>query len=418
MLKDMLDIKFIRGFKNFTFLSFGNIISQVISFIGMLFIMNILGTKSYGIYTTAFSFVGFFSLFTLNQMNKVLIREGAEKVEQLGKLLQRYFGLNASLAGISIILCLTAAIFSPYENQLKIYIGILAFDLIFQTFNGYINTIFQVVEKMQYMAFVNILQRVTFVIFAILFLYLGYGILSLILIMLFSRIIILYINYKLSRNFIKFRIRRGINFDPKIMKATMIFSILLFLGYLSYRIDILMISFLRPMEDVGIYGAATKLMDPFWRFFNFISIAFFPVFVKHFKKGQISGKKFFSLTALATTIVLFITIIIIFCARFFIPIFLPKYIQAIPIYSVLVFSFAIHMASSPFNFSLQATHNEWTLLKINWIPPLLNIIGNIILLYYFGLIGIAISTLIVLSTSFLIKGIAGWIVLKKQGKFY
>ena len=95
-----------------------------------------------------------------------------------------------------------------------------------------------------------------------------------------------------------------------------------------------------------------------------------------------------------------------------------EYRHTIPIFSVLIFTVVVHLTSVIFNQSLSATNNEVILLKISWIPPIINIALNITFLYYFGLIGVAYATLIVHIIYLLLLMFFSYFTLKKQGKIY
>ena len=72
-------------FRNIGYLTVGNIISQIISFIGALYIPNLLGPERYGVYNTVFAYVGIFSVFTFSGLNKVVIRESSKDIKNTMK---------------------------------------------------------------------------------------------------------------------------------------------------------------------------------------------------------------------------------------------------------------------------------------------------------------------------------------------
>jgi O-antigen/teichoic acid export membrane protein len=52
--------------------------------------------------------------------------------------------------------------------------------------------------------------------------------------------------------------------------------------------------------------------------------------------------------------------------------------------------------------SLQAANYEKLLLKIVWIPSAANVVLNLVFLHFFGLIGIAYSTLVVVAINYFV----------------
>ena len=54
------EFKFFRGIKNASYLAAGNIVSQLISFVGLIYIARLLGPDDYGVYVTVGAFVSLF----------------------------------------------------------------------------------------------------------------------------------------------------------------------------------------------------------------------------------------------------------------------------------------------------------------------------------------------------------------------
>ena len=80
-----------------------------------------------------------------------------------------------------------------YPLQVKLYIIIFSLTLVYTSFFGFFGTVYQAAEKMRYNAALNILNRILFVSFAIAFLYMGFGILALIIIVLVFTLVSFYI---------------------------------------------------------------------------------------------------------------------------------------------------------------------------------------------------------------------------------
>ena len=291
MLKDSTIGTVSKIGKNLSVLTVGNIISMVIASIGFVAITHFLTDEEMGAYIAIPIFVTIFNFVTLNQMNKVVVREGTKNLKEMGKFIEKTIGIKMVAACCAILFCLISALISPYSYEWKLYVAIFSLFLIYSTFNGYFFSIFQAHEKMHFMAYLIVLQKVLHIGLTFLFLLLGYGLFALFIIYLVSSFIVLYINYRLARKMVNFRLFPGVYWDLKLIKPTIVLTMILFLGYLTYKIDIIMVSFMRPPGDVAIYGVAQRMVDPFWQFFNLVAIAIFPFFVKTYKKGRIKAIK-------------------------------------------------------------------------------------------------------------------------------
>jgi len=405
----------IQGIRNASYLAVGNLISKVIVFVGVIFIARLLGPEDYGIYVTVGAFVGFFQIFLVIGLSKVIVREGSKDIDSAEKIFNRTIGFQNLLVLLSTVLCIVVSFFMPYEAQTKLYIILFSSQLAYLGYKNYVGSIYQIKEKMQYMAFFEILNRFLFISLSVTFLYLGFGLLTLFIIAFLSYVVTTFIDYNYSQRFMKFDFFSKMHFDKDIMKPAFVFSLLAFLNFLINRVDLLMISFLGTSADVGIYGVSYKVAQQGMMLRNVTAMAFFPMFVKIFHNGSVKGKKVIIYS------VLFLAVILMGCTgiSFFVKdiisfLFGSEYMQSGAILSVLIFYLGFAWATLPFTISLQATHNEIFFLIPNSIMAVLNVILNYILFLRFGLIGIAYSTILVWVIGGLIMGVFGYSRMKKK----
>lgn len=410
---------FISVAKNFSSLFIGRMIIQVLAFVGFYFLVNYLGGHGYGILSVVMSFVTLFHIFTINQLNKVLVREGSKNIKRLESLYRKTTGLKTFMALFSILVCLIAIFFTPYENQTRLLIALFSLNLIFLAFEGYLYVPFQALEKMHYIAIFQVMNKLIYYSLTILFLLLGFDVLAVLIIMLASNFFTLLLIFISSNKFVKIKFRRGLYRNKKIIVPTLILSTMMFLSFLTYRIDLIMISFFRPYTDVGIYGVSIRLLDPGTGIGHLLSMAVFPIFVKKYNVGRINWRSIVKYSAIMGIVLLIIASILSLFSRLIITtLFKPEIYPAIPIFSLLIFTIVVNIIGLPFYQSLIATHNEKHVLKIIWLAPALNIILNYFFLMKFGLIGVAYSTLIVVSLSTLMSIFLFFFLLKRQNKIF
>jgi len=406
-----------RGLKNASYLTIGHFLSIVINFFGFIFIARLLGPSDYGIYVAVAAFVGLFNIITFRGLNKTILREGAKDLDQMEGFFEKTMGIKILFTSIAIIVCIIISFVSPYSLQERFYIIIFSFTLIYNSFNGFFQTVFQATEKMQYNAALTILNRILFVPLSIAFLYMGFGLLALFIISLFSHFFTLIINFRLTKKFLIFKFWNKIKWDKSILRPALIFSILSFTVLLTTKIDVVMVSWLSTPKDVGIYGVAYQITDIGVTLRGILAIAFFPIFVKTFHKHIVGWKKLFKYAfSLGFGLLLLATVGALLSKQVITLLFGVAYSDSGVILSVLIFYMVFIFFTIPFSNALQATHNEDKLLKVCWIGPCLNIGLNYLFFKIFGLIGIAYSTLVVSSVSIFIIVLITWRTLKKQKK--
>jgi len=411
----MIDIK--RGLKNTFYLTAGKYLSQIISFLGIIFIARILGTENYGIYVTVGVFVRFFEFFQMRGFNRVIVREGCKDIAQLAVYLEKTIFTRRILGILTVGICLIFLPFTNYEPLTRIYIIIASIQLAFTAYGGYIRTIFITHQKMEYIAAFDIIKTLLYVAFAIIFLLCGFGILALILVGLIMELVILFASYHISRNYVHFNPFAKICFDKKILKPALTFSLLMAVGFLATRIDLLMISFLgKDSSDVGIYGIAYKFADQLVILSSAFTTAFLPLFINKFHNDKVKSSWLLKNSILFFLAILALTAVVsLLCKPMIVFMLGREYAESGYILSILIYYASIWWATLPYSLAAQATHNEKYILVARIVMAAMNIPLNYILFLRFGIIGIAYSTLIVYSAGSLLMIFFIHGAMKRQG---
>ena len=408
---------FINGIINASYLMVGNIISQIINILAFVYIAKKLGPENFGIYSTITAFVGIFSVFTLNGLSKSLIREGAKNLLRFSDILENTFGIKLFAVIFSLIICNIVAYFTHYNYQTKLLIVLFSLELLEIGFSSFLSTIFQVIEKMKYLAFFSIISKILFSFLSILLLYLGYSVIAVLLSHLASRFIILIINFLISKKHIYVRFRPSFKIDRHILKSGIIFTMIGFINTLATRIDIIMISFLSTSADVGLYSVPYKVVLEGEIIRGLLSTAFFPIFVKTSKKEK-SLCLIFKYSSLLLVSMLTACLIFSYFAKDIVTlIFGEEFYESGNILRFLVFALVFSYYTIPLTLTLQSTDREKSLLLNSFAIAILNIPLNFIFFHKFGLIGIAYSTLIVyLSSAVFLSIITYKSISKKSNK--
>lgn len=405
-----------RGLKNASFLSLGNLVSQAIGFVGFLFIARLFGPEKYGIYVTVLAFVTFFEIFDLSGLLKVIVREGSKDVESLERTLNDTIFLKTIFFSLALVLCIGASFLTRYSPTTRALILLFSLELVYSGLESFLSAIYQTVEKMEYLAAFTVLTRLLITVLSIVFLYLGAGVLVILIVNLSSRYFVLLIDYIYSRKFAKFRFNFRLRVDPRILKATIIFSLMGIINTVAIKIDVLMISFLSVSKDVGIYSVAQEFVKEGVILRNMAAMAFFPIAVKRFHSGTVRARTLirYSLT-LFFGVLAGCLVLSFFAPNIIVLFFGDKYAASGQIFRYLLFSLPSAFFMLPFTTALQATHNEQFLLIVFTLAAVLNVPLNIVFFTKFGLIGIAYSTLVV----FLAQGVALYVLsirkMKQQG---
>ena len=410
--------QFGRGFKNASYLGMGTFVGQVIGFIGFLFIARMLGKEQYGIFVIVMNFVFFFHIFTLPGLQKVIVREGSKDTAGFSKVLDHTIGLRFVFICIAMALCVGVSFFTAYSPLVKTLIIIMSAEIIYFGLDSFFSAIYQTAQRMQYIALFQLYLRILVTGLSIAILLLGGTVTVILVVNLFSRFLVLFLNYFRTRRFFKFKLNFRIRADSALIKATFVFSLMNFINAFVIRIDVLMVSFLTNEENVGIYGVAHELGREGILLRNILATAFFPIAIKFFTKNQIKVRTIFLYSLILFGIVSLGSLLIFFFSEdMVVLLFKEDFRLSGQILKALVFYLPFAFFILPFSTSLQATHNEKLLIPIYGMSALMNIPLNLVLYHRFGLVGIAYSTIIVYFLQSVVLMFVATKFLKRRGHF-
>jgi len=385
-----------RGLVNASYLTIGNLVSQIIGVFGFIYIARMLGPESYGIFITVTSFVGLFTLFTLKGLNKVIVREGCKDLDELSEILNHTIGIRNTFIIFSIILCIISTELTNYSTQVKFFIILYSLELAEFGISTYLSTIFQASEKMKYLAIFDIANRLLITSFSIFFLFMGYGLLELFLVHLCCYLLIIICKYYTSKKIAKFNFLSPVKFDETILRSAVVFSLIGFLNIFVVRVDAVMISLMSTSTDVGLYGVAFKISREAILLRNIAIVSFLPILVKRFAEGPVKQFTIVKYTFGFFFLILFLTLGSLYFIDDFIRIFFgDEYASSAKILKIMSFYLCFWWAVFPYVTAAQATHNEKLILFPILIMAILNIVFNYVLFYEFGLIGFAYSKVLV-----------------------
>jgi len=360
--------------------------------------------------------VGLFGFLTLSGLNKVIIRESAKDLTKIKQILEDTIGLRNLFSFLAAFVSLFIALFIDYDSGTRFYIIIFSVSLIISGFQSSIYTIYQSFEEMKYLSFFAIARQILLVPLSILFLKLGYGILSLIIISLVINFTILVVNYAYSKRFLTFKLFSKIRFIKYYIKSGFNFTLFEFLNTLSGKIDLVMLSFLTTPKNVGIYALAYQIAEKGLIIRDPISQSLFPYYSRKLHNGNIQSKTLFKHTLIIVAPSLVISFLVVLISQNIIVTFIGyAYSQSANILNVLIFYLIVNYGAIPFGLALQAINYELKIVYLNVIRAILNIVGNFILFEYLGIIGVAYSTLISITFITLSQIYIGYRVTYKRG---
>jgi O-antigen/teichoic acid export membrane protein len=237
------------------------IVGTLVSLAVVALITRYLGNYGFGYYTTALTFVTFFSIagdLGLTLVTTQLIsRPGANQA----RILSNLFAFRVLSAAAILLIAPLIVVFFPYDPIVKQGIAVTALAFFFVLLNQVFVSLFQKELRADRIAVAEVVSRLVMFAATALVLWFDWGLMGILWSMAIANGVSFFIHYYYSRPYAKI----GFAFDWSLWSDIMsrawplVLTIVLNLVYL--KTDTLLLSLLKSPTDVGLYGAAYKVVD-------------------------------------------------------------------------------------------------------------------------------------------------------------
>lgn len=399
-MRTAIDIRstgFKRYFSNTSWLMGHRVLSMVVALFVGVYVARYLGPERFGLLSYAGSFVGLFTALAILGLDGIMVRELVRAPERRDELLGTAFWLKAGGAAL-MWLCIAAAIpFTNNDVQTNILIAIIAFGIIFQTFNV-IDFNYQAEVKSKFVVYAHLVQLVVSSITKLIFVWISAPLVWFACVFLLDAVVhavgltAMYLKNTGTIWYWKWRweTAKQLLKDswPLILSGVMV--------SIYMKIDQVMIKEMLDAERVGYYAAAVRLSEAWYFVPMAITSSVFPAIINAKKQSEeLYYQRLQKLYDLMVWLAVAIALPTTFLAPWVIKILYGE--AFLPAAGVL----SIHIWAGVFVF-LGVASGKWLLTEnlqifstINTsIGAIVNIILNYILIKNLGINGAAISTLI------------------------
>jgi len=383
--------------KNTAVLLAANIISKALSFFYIIYAARYLGAEGFGILSFALAFTGIFVVFTDLGLKLLIVREVARDKSLAGKYLGNIVLIKIFLVMITFGLIAIIINLLGYPEQTIKIVYIIALTVIFNTFTGMFDSIFQAFEKMEYQSLGQILHSILMfsgVLFAISQKFSIVGFAS--IYFLASVIVLGYSFIVCVREFVLPKIEINWGFWKSMIKTALPFSLTIIIAGMFFNIDIVMLSTMKGNEFAGWYKAATNLVF----FINTIAVSFiyaiFPIMSKLFVSDKTTLKtaiekssKYLFILALPISVGIFLL-----ADRFILLIYGAEFAYAGIALRILSLYLPLRVISHVTGWTLASIDREPLRTLSAGIALCLNVCLNFIFIPVYGIAGAGIATVI------------------------
>ncbi len=269
-----------KNSKNIAYQSVAQIIPRAVMFVFVLYLAKALGSSEYGKYEFAVSVGYLVGMFFELGGNMILTKHVARNFYS-----SIYHAVKIRLISIltALVLFYSVLFLLDLYSDIRLYIAYASIGIAFSSMMNLYFAFFRGAGKMNYEAFTLILQKVLFVVLAIVFLISdksgSKAVLAFMLSMIAGFIIVYVIFLKNRSHYAAQDNRQEISFKDYFRDVLTLALVDVF-SNLYYRLNQVFIEHYRGFEEVGVYGAAHKIVEVFINFPSILLIVLFPAFAK------------------------------------------------------------------------------------------------------------------------------------------
>jgi O-antigen/teichoic acid export membrane protein len=246
---------------NFSIQLVGKALSVIVGLFAIAIITRVLGTESFGEYTTAITYLQMFGVvvdFGLTLTLVVMISEkGADEERTVGN----FFGLRLVTGFLLFSLAPLSVLALPYSSvvQQAVLVGALAYFLMGGA--TMLVGIFQKHESMWRAALAELINRIVLLAFVCFFAWLRPGVVEMVLAAVIANAIWLFAMIRLAKPFVKVSPRFEWSFWKTIFSRSWPIALSIIFNLLYLKGDILFLAYFRENTEVGLYGVAYRILD-------------------------------------------------------------------------------------------------------------------------------------------------------------
>lgn len=376
-----------------------------IAFFYTIFLASKLGVQGFGLYIVALSYFQLISVISEFGIQRFLIREVAKDESKLSTFLSNVIIFRLTVLLIIFLIFSVFILLSDSDKQRSLLTILAMLAVLPQSIALTLDSALVALQKISLSAIATLLLSISMTILGVIFVMGGLGPKGAVYAIILSQFIyfILLLIFFTKQKLAIFN-KPSYSTIKLVIKGSLPYGILGVLGLLYFKIDTLLLSYLKGSYDTGIYGAAYKFLEAIIFIPTAFITAVFPSLAKLHDDSPRQVQTFYFKSLLTLGLLsLFITGAYILILPIVINFFLPQYGMSIPIIRLLSLTIPFMFLNTPAVIVLMSTDKllkEVIFLSLGTLS--FNIVGNLLLIPNLSYFGASIMTIFSEILSFLV----------------
>ena len=299
-----------RAARNATWLFSSQTAARLIGFAVGTVLARSFGAARFGEYMFVMTYVTYFAYLADGGLGRFLIRDAAREPGRAREFLAKTASLRLALALGVYVLMLVGALLTRADGERTAYIVIAGLSLFSGAVSGALSSLFNAREEMRISALFGVLSSVTTAVFVLAALAAGVGLLGVLVAATLANL------PPLVYLVLRWRQRMGMpgleidtSFWRLALRRSFPYALLGVIGLVYFRIDALLLTWMKGAEATGIYTAAYRLLDAVTDVPGVIVAAMFPTLSRLHVESKAKVRRTY-LGALATLALLGLPVLV------------------------------------------------------------------------------------------------------------
>lgn len=386
---------------NVTFSATARIIETFLALVIVGLLTRYLGKADFGDYITVLNFWYIFSVLADMGLYSISVREISQNSDREKEIISNAFTLRITSASLVFFIGVIVSFFLPYSSQIKTGIILASFGFWALLSSQVLMALFQKNLRIDRAATAEIISRIFqfFLIVALIKYELGFP--TIIAAVSLSGIANLLLNLWFAGKFVRIRPAFDCALWKKFISEGWPLAIAAVFVMLYFRLNILILSFLKGSEAVGIFGLGYKILENLIFLPAMFVGLLMPIMSVSAKENmeKFRGILQKALDALIVFLVPLTGFTLVFSDKIIYLIAGKNFSESAGVLNILIFAAALIFPATLWSNAIIALGKQKQLLKIYFFGVILNLGANTALTAYFSYTGTAIATL---ATEFLV----------------
>jgi O-antigen/teichoic acid export membrane protein len=237
------------------------IITTIIGLLVVAIMTRYLGPAGFGEYTTIITFLSFFGIMADLGLTLVTVQMISPAGVNEHKILNNLFSLRLFSAAIFLGLAPLTVIFFPYSEAIKTGVAITLFSFLFIALNQILVGLFQKNLRMDKVSIAETVGRIILFVGTIIAVRADFGLLGIMWAIVLGSAVNFILLFFFSLKYVSWKLELDFSLWREIAKKSWPLALTIIFNLLYLKTDTLILSLIKSQTDVGLYGAAYKVIE-------------------------------------------------------------------------------------------------------------------------------------------------------------